>query len=81
VISFTSWPNDRKSRAQWWDARQASIPITVGASLSKNAIISLRRNSLRQNHLLGGVHTMKLEKMFDVSMPIRLICSTNGPHV
>src|SRR5256885_7009339 len=33
---------------------------------------------LTQNHLLGGVQPMKLEKMF-VSMPIRLICSTDGP--
>src|SRR5271157_2685906 len=34
---------------------------------------------LTQNHLLGGVHPMKLEKCFDVSMPIRLICSSDGP--
>jgi hypothetical protein len=39
--------NDRKIRAQWWDAPQASIPITVGASALKKATISLRRSTCR----------------------------------
>ena len=47
-IWLPSWPNDRKSRAQWWEAPQASIPTTVGASFSKNATISLRLSFLRK---------------------------------
>src|SRR5258705_6796934 len=44
AINFTECPNDCSSRAQWWLAPQASIAITVGASFSRNANISLRRS-------------------------------------
>src|SRR5712671_6033650 len=48
AINFTECPNDCSSRAQWWLAPQASIAITVGASFSRNANISLRRSFLRR---------------------------------
>src|SRR5271166_6497978 len=64
AINFTECPNDCSSRAQWWLAPQASIAITVGASFSRNANISLRRSFFAQNRLLGGVHSVKLENVF-----------------
>ena len=48
AINFTECPNDCRSRAQWWLAPQASIAITVGASFSRNANISLRRSFFRR---------------------------------
>jgi hypothetical protein len=49
-----------KIRAQWCDAPQASIPITVGASRLEENDHLLAPQLLTQKHLLSGVHPMKL---------------------
>ena len=50
----------------------------MGAFLLKKATISLRRSFLRKTTLWRSPHEAG-KKCFDVSMPIRLICSTDGP--
>jgi hypothetical protein len=69
---------DCSSRAQWWFAPQASIAITVGASFSRNANISLRRSFFRRTGSSAAFTPCSWKMCFDVSMPIRLICSTDS---
>src|ERR1700726_1754863 len=46
----------------------------------KNATISLRRNFLRKTTFSAAFTPWSWKKCFDVSMPIRLTCSTDGLH-
>ncbi len=65
-------------RAQWSEPPHASIATTVDGSFSKNATTSLRRSFFAQRRLLSCVHTSSWKMCFDVSMPMRIICSTGG---
>src|SRR5258708_28008986 len=68
AINFTECPNDCSSRAQWWLAPQASIAITVGASFSRNANISLRRSFLRRTGCSAVFTPWSWKMYFDVSI-------------
>src|SRR5271166_5945204 len=63
AISFTVCPNDCSSRAKWWLAPQASIAITVGASLEERHHL-LAPQLLTQNRHFGGIHPVKLKNVF-----------------
>jgi len=77
-MSFTSCPIDRSRLAQWCDPPHASIAISVGGSFSKNLSISLRRSFLRRTGSSAAFTPCNWKTCFDVSMPIRAICSTDG---
>ena len=71
----------RSSRAQYCEAPQASIPITVGGSLAKNASTCLRDSFLRNTGCSAASTPCSSKICFDVSIPMRIIWFTDGSLV
>jgi hypothetical protein len=57
---------DRRARRNWLDSQ------------GDGGLSNFAPQLLAQNNHLGGIHPMQLKKCFDVSIPMRLICPTDG---